>query len=380
MTPKEGHSQKRMLALDVMRGLTVALMILVNNPGTWEHIYAPLRHAQWNGLTPTDLVFPFFMFIMGISTAFSLRRYDFHIRGALTRKILFRSLLIFIIGILIDRFSALCWGVAGDSWSRGIAAAFDTSNIRTLGVLQRLALCYCATAFLGALFSKKTLILIICIFLAGYSIVLLLCDGFDFTENNIIGIIDRTILGEGHMYHEHAFGRSLALDPEGLLSTIPSIAHTLIGFLAGRMIIATKDVNRMMINLFLIGTSMTLTGWLLNYGIPINKKIWSPTFVLTTCGMASSLLALLMWAMDVKGYRKGFTPFLVFGTNPLFLYVFSDILAIVVGVTIGDGIYQILCNLCHRTEMASALSAILFVIICWLAGYPLYRRNIIIKI
>lgn len=369
-----------MLALDVMRGLTVALMILVNNPGTWEYVYAPLRHAQWNGLTPTDLVFPFFMFVMGISTAFSLRRFNFHLNGILTRKILRRTILIYLIGILIDRFSALCWGATAGTWSEALTAAFDPSGIRVLGVLARLALCYCAAAFLGATLTVKALRRIIVLFLVGYGIILLAFDGFEFTESNIVGIVDRALLGESHMYHEWAFGSRLALDPEGLLSTIPSIAHTLIGFLAGRMILTTKDNDRRMLNLLLAGAAMTMAGLLLSYGCPINKKIWSPTFVLTTCGLASSLLALMIWAVDVKGSRWWTMPLLVFGVNPLFLYVLSDVLAIIFGVTIGDGLYQIFAPVCPTGEMASAAGGLLFVFFCWLAGYVLYRKRIIIKI
>lgn len=371
---------RRMMALDVMRGLTVALMILVNNPGTWQHIYAPLRHAQWHGLTPTDLVFPFFMFIMGISTAFSLRKFDFRLNWPLVRKILMRTVLIYLTGVLIGRFAALCRGVAGDSWMAGLTAAFDVSNIRILGVLQRLALCYCAAAFLGALLSRRTLAILSCVFLAGYAVVLLLFDGFEFALSNVVGAVDRAILGESHMYHEWAFGERLALDPEGLLSTIPSIVHTLIGFLAGRMIIDTPDIRQRMLNLLLVGAAMTLAGWLLSYGVPINKKIWSPTFVLTTCGMASSLLALLIWMVDVKGRRVLAAPLLVFGINPLFLYVVADILAIVMGVAWPGLLYNLFLPVSASPEMASALGALAFVGICWLLGYPLYRRHIIIKL
>lgn len=238
------NNSRRLIALDVMRGITVAGMILVNNPGSWSHIYAPLRHAEWHGLTPTDLVFPFFMFIMGISTTISLRRFSFKLNRELALKIIRRTAVIFLIGLLLDRVGAFCWGLDDKSWLKsGFSAAFDLSNIRIMGVLQRLAICYGCAAIIGSLMTRKAIVWLIAIFLITYSAILLLFDGLEFSDRNIVGVIDRTLLGAQHMYHEHAGGVTLALDPEGLLSTLPSIAHTLIGFLAGRMILTTSDIK-----------------------------------------------------------------------------------------------------------------------------------------
>lgn len=369
------------MALDVMRGITVAGMILVNNPGSWSHIYAPLRHAEWHGLTPTDFVFPFFMFIMGISTALSLRKFSFSLNSRLTFKILRRTVLIFLIGLLLDRLEAFCWGLDEGSWlTSGLSAAFDLSNIRIMGVLQRLAICYGCTALIGSLMSRKVIAWLIVAFLAAYSIILLLFDGLEFSEGNIVGMLDRAILGEQHMYHEHAGGVTVALDPEGLLSTIPSIAHTLIGFLAGRMIINTPGIKDRMLKLLLVGAVLMFAGMLLNYGIPINKKIWSPTFVMTTCGMASSLLALIIYVVDVKGYRKWSVCFNVFGINPLFLYVVSGVLAVLIDVIFHGAIFRFFQLFCCSSELASFVYALSFVALNWLIGYPLYRRHIIIKI
>ena len=371
-----------MRALDVMRGITVAAMILVNNPGSWSHVFAPLRHAEWHGLTPTDLVFPFFMFIMGITTAMSLRRYNFTLSRPLAAKILRRTVVIFLIGMIIDRIAAFCWGTTADGpWlTGGLGAALDCSHIRILGVLQRLALCYFFAAIIGALCSRRVIRAFIIVALAAYSAILLLCHGLEFTDDNIIGVIDRALFGENHMYHQHAFGQRLAFDPEGLLSTLPSIAHTLIGFLAGRMILSTKDLRLRMLNLFVAGTAMMFAGLMLSYGLPINKNIWSPTFVLTTCGMASAMLALLIWVIDVKGSGGWSRPFDVFGINPLFLYVLSDVIALVLAVTAGDAPYQFFVGLLHDPTVASLAYSLSFVGLNWLIGYPLYRRSIIIKI
>ena len=375
------NNSRRLIALDVMRGITVAGMILVNNPGSWSYIYAPLRHAEWHGLTPTDLVFPFFMFIMGVSTAISLRRFSFKLSRELAFKILRRTAVIFLIGLLLDRIGAFCWGIDEKSWLiSGLTSAFDLSNIRVMGVLQRLAICYGCTAVIGALMTRKAIVWLITTFLFAYSVILLLFDGLDFSDGNIIGVIDRAILGANHMYHEHAGGMTLALDPEGLLSTLPSIAHTLIGFLAGRMILATPDIKNRMLNLLLAGTALMFAGMLLDYGLPINKKIWSPTFVMTTCGMASSLLALIIFVVDVKGYSKWTTCFKVFGINPLFLYIMSDVLAVLIDVTLQGAPFRWFQSFCFSPEMASMLYAVSFVALNWLIGYPLYRRHIIIKI
>lgn len=375
---------KRLAALDVMRGLTIAGMILVNNPGSWQHIFSPLRHAEWHGLTPTDLVFPFFMFIMGTSTALSLKRYGFSLNRFLTGKILRRTVIIFLLGLILDRIAAFCWGATGGGDGSWLAAAFsntfDLSGIRIPGVLQRLAICYCITAFIGALLSRRAIGWIIIIFLSGYAAVLLMFDGLEFADSNIIGIIDRTIFGENHIYSHYANGLSLAFDPEGLLSTIPSIAHCLIGFLVGRMILSIRDLNLRMLNLFIGGTVMMFAGMLLSYGLPINKNIWSPTFVLTTCGMASSLLGLLIWVIDIKGQRRWSEPFRVFGLNPLFLYVLSGVLAIVLGVTAGDAPYRFLDLLFGNPKVASFVYALCFTAINWVVGYILYIRKIIVKI
>lgn len=375
------NNSRRLIALDVMRGITVAGMILVNNPGSWSHIYAPLRHAEWHGLTPTDLVFPFFMFIMGISTAISLRRFSFKLNRELALKIIRRTAVIFLIGLLLDRVGAFCWGLDDKSWLKsGFSAAFDLSNIRIMGVLQRLAICYGCAAIIGSLMTRKAIVWLIAIFLITYSAILLLFDGLEFSDRNIVGVIDRTLLGAQHMYHEHAGGVTLALDPEGLLSTLPSIAHTLIGFLAGRMILTTSDIKSRMLNLLLAGTGLMFAGMLLSYGVPINKKIWSPTFVMTTCGMASSLLALIIFVVDVKGYSKWADCFKVFGVNPLFLYVVSDVLAILIDVIFQGVPFRWFQSFCYSPELASVLYAISFVALNWLIGYPLYRRHIIIKI
>ncbi len=372
---KQQTVSKRLLALDVLRGITIAGMILVNNPGSWGHVYAPLAHAQWNGLTPTDLVFPFFMFIMGISTYISLKKYNFGFSRDAALKILKRTVVIFAIGLGLSWFAKFLY-------SGSPVTAFE--QIRILGVMQRLALCYGATAIIALLMKHKHIPYLIAVLLIGYFVILITGNGFEYNETNILSVVDRTILGEAHMYRDHG------IEPEGLLSTIPAIAHVLIGFCVGRLMMEVKEIDEKLKRLFLVGTILTFSGFLLSYGCPINKKIWSPTFVLTTCGLASSFQALLIWIIDVKGYQKWSRFFESFGVNPLFIYVLAGVLSVVLGVIrfpYGDGmislhgfVYNVVLQPLLGDYPASLAFALLFVGINWFVGYILYKKKIYIKI
>jgi len=360
-------ANQRLLALDILRGITIAGMILVNDPGSWNSVYAPLKHASWNGLTPTDLVFPFFMFIMGISTYISLRKYQFECNRSTVWKIAKRTLVIFAIGLLINGFSNM---------------TFD--NIRILGVLQRLALSYGFAAIIALLLKHKYIPYIIVTLLVGYALILLFGNGYEYNESSILSFVDRNVLGINHIYKDNG------IDPEGLLSTIPSIAHVLIGFSVGKWLMSESDIREKMLRLFLLGTIFTFAGFLLNYGLPINKKVWSPTFVLVTCGLASSFLALLIWIIDVKGYKRWSGFFEAFGVNPLFMYVVAEALSILLynihftynGETISlrGYVYKILLQPVFGNYPGSLIFAILFVCLVWLGGYTLYKKKIYIKI
>ncbi len=395
----DAHASKprpqRLLALDILRGFTIAGMLLVNNPGSWGHIYAPLEHASWNGLTPTDLVFPFFMFIMGVSTYFSLRKYDFKFSMSAGLKILRRTIVIFLIGLFIAWFARFLklFTIEDKSF---LDAMLNFDHIRILGVMPRLALCYGIGSLIAlGLHKKKLLPWGIAVILIAYAIVLLVGDGFEFSRHNIIAEVDRSVLGENHMYTETIDGMDLKFDPEGLLSTIPAIAHMLIGFLCGGMILSTKDNNLRINKLFILGTILTFAGFLLAYGMPINKKVWSPTFVLTTCGLASLFLGLLIWIIDIRGHKRWCRFFEAYGINPLFMYVFGSLLSLILSFTkiswsgceagvisIKGYLYQgVLTPLCCGNETLSSLMfAILFVCATWTVGYVLYKNKIYIKI
>lgn len=394
MSVSEKSRPRRLLALDILRGITIAGMILVNNPGSWGHIYAPLAHASWNGLTPTDLVFPFFMFIMGVSTCFSLRKYDYQLSGAALWKILRRTVVIFAIGLGIAWFSRFLRGLSSDGvtfWE----AVMNFDQIRILGVMPRLALCYGIGSLIALSVGRRRLPWVVAAMLVAYAVILLAGDGFAFASHNIIARVDTAVLGEAHMYTDTVNGVTLKFDPEGLLSTLPSIAHMLIGFLCGSLILSEPD-NRLRINnLFIVGTILTFCGFLLDFGMPINKKVWSPTFVLTTCGLASSFLALLIWIIDIRGHRRWCRFFEAFGVNPLFMYVLGAVLSIIIGfirvpyaaaesgmISLKGWLYQAVWMPCAGGDatLASFFFAVTFVLFNWMIGYVLYRNKIYIKI
>ncbi|GAB1414893.1 heparan-alpha-glucosaminide N-acetyltransferase domain-containing protein [Paludibacter sp.] len=385
-------SNNRLLSLDILRGITIAGMIMVNNPGSWSYVYAPLGHAKWHGLTPTDLVFPFFMFIMGISTYISLRKYDFKFSKDALFKIIKRTFVIFLIGLAIAwlSLSFRTYRSLGTEeigfLERFFKAITNFGNIRILGVMQRLALSYGVTAIIAITVKHKYIPYIVITALLGYFILLISGSGFEFSEQNIISVIDRAVLGVNHMYKDNG----LSIDPEGLISTIPAICHVLIGFYAGRMLMSTKDNKERVLQLFIMGTILIFSGFLLSYGCPINKKIWSPTFVLSTCGLAATLLALLIWIIDIKGYKRWSVFFESFGVNPLFIYVAAAVFSILLGnifLTYGGEeysvkgfLYTIVFQPTFGDYFGSLMYALIFVGFNWLIGNVLYKKQIYIKI
>lgn len=381
---------KRLLALDVLRGITIAGMILVNNPGSWSYVYAPLKHAPWIGLTPTDLVFPFFMFIMGISTYISLRKYNFECSASAILKILKRTVVIFAIGLGIAWFAMFCYtwnslsGEDASFFSRLGQSVWTFDHIRILGVMQRLALCYGVTAIIALVMKHKYIPYLIAFILVGYFVILIAGNGFEYNETSILSVVDRHVLGLRHMINDNG------IDPEGVLSTLPAIAHVMIGFCVGKLLMEVKNINEKLERLFLIGTIFTFLGFLLSYGCPISKKIWSPTFVLVTCGMASSFLALLIWIIDMKGYTRWSRFFESFGVNPLFIYVMAAVLSILLGnilfsynneiISLDTYIYDVILQPALGNYPSSLAYALLFVGVNWYVGYILYKRKIYIKI
>ena len=380
---------KRLLAVDILRGITIAGMLLVNNPGSWSHLYTPLGHAEWIGLTPTDLVFPFFVFVMGVSMFFSLRKFNFKPTRPLMLKIVRRTVVLFLIGWMVQWFGMWLRGLYNPE-SHFFQRMFG--DLRILGVFQRLALVYFFGSLCVVVFKQRFIPWLIGLILIVYAIILGTGHGYEFSLQNVLSQVDCAVLGEDHMYHEHAFGEKLALDPEGILSTLPCIAHVLIGFMVGKCLTDVHDNRDRVVQIAIWGGVMLLVGWLLQYGIPCSKKAWTSSYVLITCGMASSILAMLIYFIDIKGRKRWCRFFQAFGVNPLFCYLVGTVLAIVFGAVrfgmdgddkpitlhtlIYDGWKAVLVN----EEAASLFYALTFVFITWCFGYYLYKKKIYIKI
>ena len=358
----------RLKSLDVMRGLTVALMILVNNGG--EHNYSFLEHSKWNGLTPCDLVFPFFLFMVGMSTFISLKKTEFKPSAHVYRKIAKRTILLFLIGLGINWFDMIC---SGDG--------LDFAHLRIWAVLQRIAICYGVVALLAITLNHRYFIHTIIGLLVAYMGILVFGNGYAYdASTNILAQVDRSIFGIDHLYQRSP------VDPEGLLSTIPSIAHTMIGFLCCKYIsVAGQTVDSKIKVLKVAGLVMVALGFGLSLiGFGINKRIWSPSYVFVTCGFASWILGILLQFIDNKPSSKGnilTKGLLAFGMNPLFLYVMSEALAILFGsFDIKAEIFIGIQSVISDEYVASLTYALFFVAIHAAMGIWMYHRKIFIKL
>lgn len=376
----------RLRSLDVLRGITIAGMILVNNPGTWAHIYAPLRHAAWNGCTPTDLVFPFFMFVMGVAMYISWRKYDFALTGKTAGRLVYRALMLVLIGWAMGWFGICCRTLSsGGEWMDALWNN-PIAKLRFMGVLPRLGWVSLFAGLILLTSKAKYLPHISAALLLVYCVLIGVTGSFELTETNIVSRVDRAVLGEAHMYHLGG----IAFDPEGILSTIPCIAHCLLGCYAGKLIFLTDDKWQQVNRLFIFGSIILLAGFLLDYAFPINKSLWSASYVLVTCGLASLLLALLLWLIDIRGKGQWLMPFESFGVNPMFIFVLSGLLAIIMAnirFAVGEETYSVWGFFYKRMMLplfgengGSLACALIYDALMWCIVYPLYKRKIYIKI
>jgi predicted acyltransferase len=373
----EELKQNRLLSLDVFRGMTVAGMVLVNNPGTWEAIHPPLEHAEWNGLTPTDLIFPFFLFIVGVSIPIALgKRIEEGITAKVYGKILRRTAVIFLIGLFIAAFPY-----------------FDFSTLRIPGVLQRIAVCYLIASliFLHTNWKQQVGIGIGILLVYWFLITQIAVPGCEITKMddkacNLAAYIDRSILGVNHIW---SLGK--VYDPEGILSTLPAIVTALAGVLTGTWLKSKRNDLEKVGGIFFFGVLLFAIGWCWNLFFPFNKALWTSSYVVIAAGLALCFLGFCYWLIDIKGYQKWSKPFLIFGSNALALYFGAELTAKcldLISVTGKDGDPQALQGWIFETIFlplasrvnASLMYAVSFVLVWLFVMWILYRRNIFIKI
>ena len=446
----------RLISLDVFRGLTIAGMVLVNNPGTWSAIYGPLKHAEWHGITPTDYIFPFFLFIVGVAIPIALKK---RMQNGVTRdlywKILQRAATIFALGLLMSMIpffqfndttgipyaikialvfafsAALFLYLLEKKTAAAIVASvsavtvlifyfagstivwYNFSTMRIPGVLQRIAVCYLVTSliFLHTNWKQQTAISIVLLLLYWLLMTMVPVPGCDVTTVddkacNLAAYLDRVLLTEPHMWRS-----AKVFDPEGILSTIPAIVTTLSGVLTGSWIIR-KDEGRTMKDesgsessvvlhpssfetvggLFFAGTVLLAAGWSWSLLFPLNKSLWTSSYVLYTSGLALLTLAVCYWLIDIKGYRKWAWPFVVFGVNALTLFVFSGIMARLLGmvrfagpeegkeITLQQWIFANAFLSWAAPVNASLAYAICFILFWLFLMWLLYRKRLFLKV
>jgi predicted acyltransferase len=365
----------RYLSLDFFRGLTIALMIVVNTPGTWEHVYAPLRHAKWHGCTPTDLVFPFFLFIVGVASWFSFSKLGDQPASVLAKKIVRRTVLIFLIGLALNAYPFF---------------NADWSTLRIMGVLQRIALAYGAGAFLCVFLPRQRLPFVAAAILTGYWLAMWLgATGDPYAlETNLARRIDLALLTAPHLYK----GFGIPFDPEGLFSTLPAAVTVMAGYWTGSIINAKGDDRAgLVLELFRFGVIAGVAGLLFDLIFPINKPLWTSSYVLYTAGLALIFLAFCIWALDIRGWQAPARPFLVFGANPLFAYVLAGVLVkTLLQIKYADAsgearslfslIYKNVFYPINNAEFGSLLFALCYATLIWSVCWVLWKKKIFIKI
>lgn len=385
MKTLENRLENRLVSLDVFRGFTVASMILVNNPGSWIHIFPQLKHATWHGCTFADLVFPFFLWIVGvaITLSFAHRTVQKNNPTDVFAHIFLRFLILFALGLFLSGFPFGITSLSNFSWA----------TIRIPGTLQRIAICYLVTSLLVLYTKVFWQVLLAIILLVGTWILVktIPVPGFGIgileAKGSLFWYIDSLLL------HNHTWVKAPApgFDPEGVLSTLPAIATTLFGALTGQFLLTPKTPKEKTKWLLLAGGIFILLGLSLNSWIPINKNIWTPSFAIFSAGMAATVFAICYWLVDIKKYLKIFKPFQIYGTNALTAFVVSILilqisLAIIIidskGIAWSLKYYyykSLFLSIINNEIYASLAHAIVFVLFMYLLSYLLYRSKLIIK-
>lgn len=379
--------KQRYYSLDVFRGATVCLMILVNNPGSWGHIYPPLKHAPWHGLTPTDLVFPFFLFAVGNAMAFVMPRLEAAGDAKFWRKVIQRTLLIFLIGLFLNWWPFTEWHDGSLRFIHWVNPSNPNSGIRITGVLQRIALCYFFASVLIYYLKLRKAFYVGLVLLLIYWLLCFLGNPSDpYSMSGWFGTqIDKDVLGLAHIYK----GEKIPFDPEGLMSTIPAIVEVIFGFIVGDYIQKKGKTYEMLTGLFVAGIAMILTGFCWDMVFPINKKIWTSSYTIYTSGLATLTIATMIYMIEFRNVRGGVTRFFdVFGKNALFVFALSAFLPkglrlirLEKGVNPWNFMYEkVYSGIPGDPRLGSLLFALTVITFMWLICYWLDKKKIYIKV
>lgn len=383
--------KERFYSLDVFRGSTVALMILVNNPGSWGHIFPPLQHASWHGCTPTDLVFPFFLFAVGNAMAFVMPRLEAAGEGRFWFKIIKRSLLIFFIGLFLNWFPFVRYDEAGQL----VMKPFE--NVRIFGVLQRIAVSYFFASVIIHLFKVRGAFVVGAFILLGYWFLCIAGNPADpFSLHGWFGTnIDKAILGEKHMYR----GEGIPFDPEGLMNSFAAIVQVILGYLVGNYILQKGKTPEMLNGLFVAGCVLIFAGFCWDMVFPINKKIWTSSYAVYTTGLALMILSVFIYLIEFRGAKGWWSRFFdVFGKNALFIFAMSALIPKTLWlIRISNGVndagkpiylnplswfYENICKpiLPADPRIGSLIYALCFIGMMWFLAWVLDRKKIYIKV
>ena len=378
LNPALKTPKPRLLSLDVFRGITVAMMTLVNNPGSWAHIYTPLEHSEWNGCTPTDLVFPFFLFIVGVSIVFAMesKKADPALHRQLIIGIIRRAVILFAIGLLLSLFPR-----------------FHFATVRIPGVIQRIAVVYLIVSLLYIYQSRKAMLITFWAILIGYYLIMTFIPvpGVGYAnlnpETNLGAWIDRSVLGEAHLWKS-----SKTWDPEGILTDLPAVATGIFGVLIGTFLKRKDQPEAQKVSwLFAVGVLAIIAGLLADLFFPINKALWTSSYVLYAGGLAILGLTLLYWLIDVQGYKRFTKPFVIFGVNAITVYTFSGIIPRILGmikfnnhegttVNLQEYLYNTFFTPYFSPINASLAGGLTYVLIWYIILWLMYRKNLIIKV
>ncbi len=372
-------ASQRFTALDVFRGITICLMIIVNTPGNGTTTYSPLLHAKWDGFTPTDLVFPSFLFAVGNAMSFVMLKWDKLPQQKVWWKIFKRTAIIFLLGYLMYWFPFVKW----DKTNQIVAFPFEET--RVFGVLQRIALCYGIASLMIYYLKPKASLIISIIFLLLYWLLLYMFGdpAAPFSmEGNAGQALDKWLLAETHLYH----GEGVAFDPEGLLSTLPAVANVVAGYTVGKFIQQKGNTYEGLTKLLLTGAVLLLAAYCWNLTFPINKKLWTSSFVVNTVGLDCIIIAAVIYIINFKQKTRWTYFFEVFGRNPLFIYLLSELGATLLyffrtdpKTTLYQWVYKNI--FIHAGDyFGSFLFAVSVMLVCWLVGYFLDRKKIYVRV